>query len=127
MARGSLLRQDRNILKRALLDSKTVSTQTREPLAILVELSEARMSGELICASDEAEVHVYLQHGRIAWATDSTHPFAFTRRLREITAIENDTLREILEACKRERRPLGQPPARRFARRYGIRSRWLSR
>lgn len=66
------------------------------------------MSGELICASDEAEVHVYLQHGRIAWATDSTHPFAFTRRLREITAIENDTLREILEACKRERRPLGE-------------------
>ncbi|MBX3232614.1 MAG: hypothetical protein KIT84_16685 [Labilithrix sp.] len=65
-------------------------------------------TGEFICASRTAEVHVYLQRGRLAWATDSEHPFAFTRHLQETAEIDPDSFRDILESCRREKRPLGE-------------------
>lgn len=74
----------------------------------LEELARRRASGELICASDSIEVHVYFQHGRIAWATDSARPLVFTRRLLETAQIDVEIFREILESCRRERRPLGE-------------------
>ena len=74
----------------------------------LRRLAEDRASGELISVSDAAEVHVFLQHGRIAWATSSLHPLEFTRFLLETAEIETGTFREILESCRREKRPLGE-------------------
>ncbi|MBX3229611.1 MAG: sigma-54-dependent Fis family transcriptional regulator [Labilithrix sp.] len=71
-------------------------------------LSKEGASGELICASDTIEVHVYLQRGRIAWATDAAQPLAFTRYLLERAQIDVEVFREILESCRREKRPLGE-------------------
>jgi hypothetical protein len=78
------------------------------PFRTLQTLVRQLASGELICASGEVEVHVYLQRGRVAWATDSAHPFAFTRHLQTTAGIDTEGFRDILESCKRERRPLGE-------------------
>lgn len=78
------------------------------PLETLSELATGKASGELICASSDVEVHVYFQRGRIAWATDSRHPLAFTKRLLDTARIDIDVFREILESCRREKRPLGE-------------------
>ena len=75
---------------------------------ILSDLVACEASGELICVSDKFEVHVYFQRGRIAWATDSTRPLAFTRYLLETAKIDPEIFREILESCRREKRPLGE-------------------
>ena len=79
-----------------------------DPFATVMELVSRSSSGELICASDTVEVHVYFQRGRIAWATDASRPLAFTRRLVEAGRVDVDVLRELLESCRRERRPLGE-------------------
>src|SRR5688572_24680170 len=66
------------------------------------------MSGEFICASPATEVHVHLQSGRIAWATDSRHAFVFTRHLQEHAKVRAEQFREVLDACRREHLPLGE-------------------
>lgn len=83
-------------------------TLDERPLDTLRTIAERRGTGELICASPRAEVHVYLQNGRIAWATDSQHPFAFTRYLQKVADIDPDSFRDILDSCRREKRPLGE-------------------
>jgi len=83
-------------------------TSDVHPLQKLRRLAAQEASGELICSGASAEVHVYLQRGRIAWATDSEHPFAFTRHLQQATQIDTESFRDILESCKREKRPLGE-------------------
>lgn len=81
----------------------------REPALVrLRALAAAAASGELICAGDAIEVHVYLQRGRIAWATDSSHPFAFASHLQEAAQIDTETFRQVVEECRRERLPLGE-------------------
>lgn len=78
------------------------------PLDALHEQVKASASGELICAAPSCEIHVYLQAGRVAWATDSTQPFAFSRYLLEHTSLTKETLQEVLESCRRDRLPLGE-------------------
>jgi hypothetical protein len=80
----------------------------QRPFETLLDLASRGATGELIAASQTAEVHVFLQRGRVAWATDSEHPFAFTRRLQKTAQIDADAFRDILESCKREKRPLGE-------------------
>ncbi len=65
-------------------------------------------SGEFICACDAAEVHVYLQRGRIAWATDSEHRFAFASHLQEVAGIGAEEFRHVVEECRRDKLPLGE-------------------
>lgn len=81
---------------------------TSGPLARIVELAEASASGEYICVSQTGEVHVYLQDGRIAWATDSNHPLAFVAKLQAISRIDTTTFRDVVEECRRERLALGE-------------------
>ena len=81
---------------------------TASPLAALLELVTLGASGEFVCVSTNVELHVYLQSGRIAWATDSTRPFAFSRHLLENTSITKETFKEVLESCRRDRLPLGE-------------------
>lgn len=88
-------------------DSHSVIFDHR-PLETLSELATGKASGELICASSDVEVHVYFQRGRIAWATDSGHPLAFTKRLLDTARVDIEVFREILESCRREKRPLGE-------------------
>lgn len=85
-----------------------MSATVTSSLSRITALAKEQASGELICASDSVEVHVYLQRGRIAWATDSAQPLAFTRHLLERAQIDVEVFREILESCRREKRPLGE-------------------
>ena len=78
------------------------------PIDELQRLSRESANGELICAASQVEVHVFLQSGRIAWATDSRHPFAFASHLQTIARIDPDTLRQVVEECRREKLPLGE-------------------
>ena len=65
-------------------------------------------SGEFICASNAAEVHVFLQGGRVAWAVEPTKPLAFVRALKERCLISDEDLRLAFEDGRRTRRPLGE-------------------
>lgn len=78
------------------------------PLATLLELVRQKSSGELVCVSEGSELHVFLQAGRLAWATDSSAPFAFGRHLLEHTSLTKETFHEVLESCRRDRLPLGE-------------------
>jgi hypothetical protein len=78
------------------------------PLDKLLSLAAKNASGEFVCASAAGEIHVYLQEGRIAWATDSKHPFAFAAHLRDAAGIDAHTFRDVVEECRRERLPLGE-------------------
>jgi hypothetical protein len=66
------------------------------------------MSGEFICVAAALEVHVFLQAGRVAWATDSKHPFAFGAHLQETAKIDAEAFRHLVEECRRGRLPLGE-------------------
>ncbi len=48
------------------------------PLSQLLGLAASEASGELVCEAGGVEVHVFLQCGRVAWASDSRYPRAFT-------------------------------------------------
>jgi hypothetical protein len=74
----------------------------------LLSLAAASESGEFVCASSAGEIHVYLQEGRIAWATDSRHPLAFAAQLQDTAGIDAETFRRVVEECRRERLPLGE-------------------
>lgn len=78
------------------------------PLSQLERLSRLGATGEFICASGPEEIHVYLQQGRIAWATCSAHPFEFARYIKEHSQIDDDTLRDVLTECRRQRLPFGE-------------------
>jgi len=78
------------------------------PLDELLRLSHVGASGEFICATSSLEIHVYLQESRVAWATDSHHPFAFAQHLKQTANIDEDTFRQVVEECRREKLPLGE-------------------
>jgi hypothetical protein len=84
-----------------------VVSETR-PLEKLAAFAREMRSGEFICAASSLEVHVYLQEGRIAWATDSAHPLAFSKHLQETTDIDAGTLKEVVLSCRKEKLPLGE-------------------
>lgn len=88
--------------------STDLYTSISKHLETLADLARRNATGELICASESLEVHIYVQHGRVAWATDSTSPLAFTRYLLEDAKLDPEVFREILESCRREKRPLGE-------------------
>lgn len=74
----------------------------------LSELVKRGASGEFICATSSLEIHVYLQRGRIAWATDSKHPFAFAKHLQETADVDEGTFKEVVDTCRRDRLPIGE-------------------
>jgi hypothetical protein len=87
-----------------------MASETVAPFHLLERLAARRASGELICvgSSSESEVHVYLQAGRLAWATDSLHPQEFTRHLKRITSLSDEGFVTVLEECRRRRLPIGE-------------------
>ncbi len=77
-------------------------------LSQLNDLVERGASGEFVCSCSTAEVHVYMQGGRIAWARDSLHRRAFTEHLKEHAGVDQASVEEVLAECRRTRRPLGE-------------------
>jgi hypothetical protein len=78
------------------------------PLDELVHAAGRGSTGEFICATTALEIHVYVQHGRIAWATVSSHPFEFVRHIKQHARIDDETFKQVLDECRREKLPLGE-------------------
>jgi len=83
-------------------------TNEHDPYAPLKEHVADKASGEFIVASNDLEVHIYLQNGRIAWSTSSASRFAFARYLIEHCGVDGEALREIVQECRRTKKPLGE-------------------
>jgi hypothetical protein len=81
-------------------------------LAELARHVERDASGEFISASASAEVHVFLQHGRVAWAVEASRPLSFVSALRERCGLSDADLRTAFDESRRERVPLGETLAR---------------
>jgi hypothetical protein len=81
---------------------------TEPVLRALERLMAQLKTGEFVLATPSSEVHIYLQRGRFAWATASAHPYEFRRHLQRRCHIDDETMREVIEFCRRERRPLGE-------------------
>lgn len=79
-----------------------------DPVAELRELVRGTRSGEFVCVSGDDEVHVFLQHGRLAWAADNRHPYAFSRFLKERGGVGEARLTEVIEECSRLHSPVGE-------------------
>jgi hypothetical protein len=78
------------------------------PFGLLEQMVDNAGSGELVAADGDLEVHVYLLEGRIAWATSSAAPNAFSRFLVEQCGVARDTLREVIAECQQSRGRLGE-------------------
>ena len=74
----------------------------------LLDISRSGGTGEFLCVTASVEIGVYLQHGRVAWATVSSHPFEFARYLERRFGIDDGTFRRFVERCRRDRLPLGE-------------------
>ncbi|HWB73856.1 MAG TPA: DUF4388 domain-containing protein [Nannocystaceae bacterium] len=78
------------------------------PVVKLAALAEERCSGELVATWPTGETHLYLHRGRLAWAIDSHDPDGFARHLQDTSEVVADTLREVVDECRRARLPLGE-------------------
>ena len=78
------------------------------PVRLLERLTRENATGEIIAASDRGEIHVFLQEGRVAWATSSAARFAFTRHLIARCGIDQEAIKEVVKECQRTRKPLGE-------------------
>ena len=78
------------------------------PLLALRNCCANKETGELVFVADVGELHVYIQAGRIAWATDSNARFAFSRHIVEQCDIDKATFKELIRDCQRLKKPLGE-------------------
>lgn len=78
------------------------------PFRQLLRHSMEGATGEFIAVTELVEVHVYLQAGRLAWATTTAERFVFLTYLKTVHSIEPGLLREALAESYRERRPFGE-------------------
>lgn len=67
-----------------------------------------RLTGEFVASDEALELRVYVQRGRVAWATSSRDRDLFVRVLRETTRLSEELIEEISELCLRENRHLGE-------------------
>ncbi|MBX3271221.1 MAG: hypothetical protein KF729_13220 [Sandaracinaceae bacterium] len=85
-----------------------MSEARADSLRTLERLARDAATGELVCAAPGAEVHVHLQSGRVAWATSSAARFAFGKYVLERCDLDAHALRELVNECRRDGKPLGE-------------------
>ena len=78
------------------------------PLSELRALARAGATGEFVCATNEAEIHVHLHEGRVAWATSTIATFGFSKYILAQCDIEEAAFRDLIEECRRHRKPFGE-------------------
>jgi hypothetical protein len=88
-----------------LADVETLDSVTSVKL---LALSRAGATGELFCSCTEGDAHVYLQRGRLAWASDCKHRRAFTGHLRQHAALDTETIEAVVADCRATKRPIGE-------------------
>jgi hypothetical protein len=77
-------------------------------LAQLAQLAARGASGELVCSAEGSEVHVFLQGGRIAWASSTGQRRAFTEHLKRTTGADDEVIEAVVAECSRTRQPIGE-------------------
>ena len=77
-------------------------------LSAIQDIASKRVSGELIFARDDFEVHVYFQKGRIAWANDAHRRGVFSRHIQLLANIPDDVWHDVLNECVANRLPVGE-------------------
>ncbi len=77
-------------------------------VAQLADLAARKACGELVCSSSADEIHVYLQEGRIAWASSKRQRHAFTSHLKETTGADDESIEAVVSECSRTHRPFGE-------------------
>ncbi len=80
---------------------------TSPSLRTLLALVREKQSGELVCRSSLAEVHLHLRQGRIAWGAEATQRPAFMEHLSKSARVQPELLRQVLTRCRSERISLG--------------------
>ncbi|MEL6548482.1 MAG: DUF4388 domain-containing protein [Myxococcota bacterium] len=68
---------------------------------------DARSSGEFIVASGDSQIRVYLQHGRIAWASSSRSRYGFTKYLEEHCSVSRVTIEQAVRCCRESKLSIG--------------------
>lgn len=76
--------------------------------SLLKDLSSQGATGELILVDEPLEVHVYLMGGRVAWAYSSLSKGSFISHLSATCRLDRQTLKDIVEDCRRTGQPLGE-------------------
>jgi hypothetical protein len=74
----------------------------------LLDLAARGATGELTCACPAGRVHVYLQRGRVAWASDGGHPHAFTGWLKQHAGVAAEAVESAVASCRTSRQPIGE-------------------
>jgi hypothetical protein len=105
---GTLIREASACCNPAGLDLRRAQSMNDTHIRQLMALAEDEASGDFVCESNGLEVHVFLQAGRVAWASDSQHPRAFLRYLREQEKIDDDALEQVISECRQSHAPLGE-------------------
>lgn len=80
-----------------------MQSTAERPIDALAVLARSRATGELIATSPGAETHLYLHGGRVVWGIDSRRPDGFAERLHDAAGVAHETLREVLDECRRGR------------------------
>ena len=88
--------------------TRGIVVDKKTPIEQLISLAEEGASGEIVVAGEALEVHVFLVDGKVAWATSSNAPNALTRNLIEMCGLDSQAIKEVVEECRRTRRPFGE-------------------
>lgn len=79
-----------------------------EAFTQLADLIRREASGEFIAATRGCEIHLFLQQGRLAWGYSTRNRGTFRAYLESACGVTSSDFSEIIEACRRERAPLGE-------------------
>ncbi len=74
----------------------------------LLDLAREGATGELGCSCQERRMQLYLQRGRVAWASDPRHQRAFTAHLKEHAHVQAADIEAVVADCRTTKRPIGE-------------------
>lgn len=93
---------------RHVVEFRGTYQRVEDPAQMMLDVASQNKSGEVVAVSGECEIHVHFQNGRVAWATSSELKYAFTRYLVDRFGLEPDSIREVLDECRRTRKNVGE-------------------
>ncbi len=74
----------------------------------LVDLARAGVTGELVCSCERRGARIYLQAGRVAWASDCRFHRAFTSHLKQHARLDPPAIEAVVAECRATKRPIGE-------------------
>ncbi len=74
----------------------------------LVELAKAGVTGEIVCSCERGGARIYLQRGRVAWASDCRRRRAFTSHLKDHAQLDPPAIEAVVAECRAKKRPIGE-------------------